>query len=60
MAVFFCAAFDVSQLRVEEVDTVFVDAFGLTFNVATRAAWRLASIANKLAAFFEAGRKFFI
>lgn len=57
MAVFFCAAFDVSQLRVEEVDTVFVDAFGLAFNVASGAAWRLASITNKLAALFEAGRK---
>ena len=57
MAVFFCAAFDVPQLRIEEVDTVFVDAFGLALTVASRAAWRLTSIANKLAVLFEAGRK---
>jgi len=46
MAVFFCPAFDVPQLRVKEVDTVFVDAFYLALNVARRAAWGLAAITD--------------
>ncbi len=59
-AVFFCPAFDVPQLCVEEVDAVFVDAFCLAFSFAGRTAWKLATVTNKFAAFFEAARKFFI